>query len=45
LVKVFRRQLALSQENLAWAQLDAFCEKIEAQDFLALPKRDETSIV
>ena len=39
------RQLALSQKDLARAQLDAFCEKMEAPDFLALPKRDETGIV
>ena len=31
--------------KLARAQLDAFCEKMEAQGFLALPKRDETGIV
>jgi len=69
LIKEVRRQLALSQEDLArelgvsyatvnrWengqakpsklarAQLDAFCEKMEAQGFLALPKRDKTGIV
>jgi len=45
LVKEVRRQLALSQEGLARAPLDAFCEKMEAPGFLALPKRDETGIV
>ena len=69
LVKEVRRQLAISQEDLArelgvsyatvnrWengqskpsklarAQLDVFCERMEAQGFLALPKRDKTGIV
>jgi putative transcriptional regulator len=31
--------------KLARAQLDGFCEKMEAQGFLALPKSDETGIV
>ena len=45
MAKEVRRQLALSQEDLTRAQLDAFCEKMQAQGFLALPKRDETGIV
>jgi len=64
LVKGVRRQLSLSQEDLArelgvsyatvnrWengqaklsklarAQLDAFCERMEAQGFLALPRHN-----
>ena len=31
--------------KLARTQLDAFCEKMEAQGFLVLPKSDETGIV
>ena len=69
LVKEVRKQLALSQEDLArelgvsyatvnrWensqakpsklarAQLDAFCEKMVAQGFLALSKHNKTGIV
>ena len=45
MAKEVRRQLALSQEDLAWAQLDAFCERMEAHGFLTLPKCDEMSII
>jgi len=45
MAKEVRRQLTLIQEALARAELDAFCEKMEAKGFLALSKRDETGRV
>ena len=40
--KEVRRQLALSQEDLPRAQLDAFCERMQKEGFLVLPPEQDS---
>jgi len=42
MAKEVRRQLALSQEDLARAQLDAFCERMQKEGFLVLSAEQDS---